>query len=159
MRSIYDNAQLSGYAAASNTTGMLVTTGASVDTKGYNTAALRVFVGPFQSGANTPATTKGSVTALLQESSDNVTFATAVDNTGATIQAVATQTGSTVGVIADARIEGLGLQRKRYLRIVATAAMIPASAGEAKWNQFTSCAVIELSRAYQDPTTSTVSNT
>lgn len=156
MRSIYDNAVVQGYAVQFNTTGATVTTGASVDTKGYNTAALRVFTSPIGIGGSPLAKdTGGSLVAVLQESSDNVTFTTATDNGSATIGF--TIVATTTAVLQDARIEGLGLSnRKRYLRVQTTANFGGAASNS---RQFTSCAVLELARSYQKPTTSVVSNT
>lgn len=68
------------------------------------------------SGAPTTAT----VAWALQESSDNSTFAAALDNTGTAI-------GSTINTHTIAqdvygRVEGVMVNRKRYLRIVLTPA-------------------------------------
>lgn len=155
MRSIYDNAVVQGYAVQWNTTGATVTLGASVDSRGYNTAALRVFVSPTQ-GRGLTLGNGGSLTAVLQESSDNVTFATANDNTGAAIQLILVAT--TTAVLQDARIEGLNLSnRKRYLRVQTTANFGSPIVGNNM--TFTSCAVLELARAYQNPVTTVASNT
>ena len=68
------------------------------------------------SGAPSAAT----VAVALQESSDNSTWAAANDNTGTAI-------GATLNVHSAAqdyyaRVEGIGLNRKRYLRLVYTPA-------------------------------------
>lgn len=153
MRTIFDNAVLAGYAAQLNTTGAVVTTGASVDTRGYNTAALRTFVSQIGSGLG--FNQGGSLAVVLQESSDNATFTTALDNTGTPIGV--TVVATTTAVLSDARIEGLGLSnRKRYLRIQTTANFGGVASS---LRQFTSCAVLELGRAYNRPVTSNVSNT
>jgi len=54
----------------------------------------------------------------LQESSDNSTWADATDNTGTVIGA--TLNVKTVAVDSYVRVEGIGLNRKRYLRLVYT---------------------------------------
>lgn len=152
MRSIYDNANLAGFAAAFNTTGFTIVTSASVDTKGYNTAALRVFTSTVGAGIGVGA--GASLVAVLQESADGTTWATANDNTGTPIRI--TQEATTSAVIGSARIEGLLQNRLRYLRVQTTANFGgPAT----PTRQFTSCAVLELSRAYQNPVNTTASNT
>lgn len=152
MRSVYDNLTVTGFAAAFNTTNSVITTGASVDTKGYNSAALRVFLST--TGASVSTAAGSSLTVVLQESADNSTFTTAVDNTGATIGG--TSIATTSAVLASYRVEGLGQQRLRYLRVRTTANL--AGSGVAA-QTFTSAAVLELGRAYQNPVTTTVSNT
>jgi len=111
MRSIYDNAVLAGYATQFNTTGATVTYGAAVDTKGYNTGALRVFVSTIGNGTALPVNTGGSLTVVLQESADAVTWNTATDNTGATIGMTIVSTAT--AVLQDARIEGLNQNQLR----------------------------------------------
>lgn len=151
MRSIYDNVTVGSIAAASNTTGSTICTGASLDTRGYNTGVLRVFVSTLASGLSVGS--GASLTAVLQESTDASTWTTATDLTGATIGG--TTEATTTAVLASYRIEGLGLQRKRYLRVQTTAAF-----GAVAPNRlFTSAAVIEVGRAYSNPVTTTVSNT
>lgn len=59
-----------------------------------------------------------SVAWKLQESSDNSTFTDAADNTGTVIGA--TLNTKTVANDSYARVEGIGLNRKRYLRLVYT---------------------------------------
>ena len=66
--------------------------------------------------SGTPATS--TVAWKLQESSDNSAWTDATDNTGTVIGA--TLNVKTVAVDSYARVEGLGLQRKRYLRLVYT---------------------------------------
>ncbi len=95
----------------------------------------------------------GSLTAVLQESANNSTWSTALDNTGAAIQVV--QEATTTAVIASARIEGLNQNRMRYLRVVTTGAFGTPTPTKV----FTSCAVLELGRAYNKPVNTTTSNT
>jgi hypothetical protein len=61
-----------------------------------------------------------SVAWKLQESSDNSTFTDALDNTGTVIGA--TLNSHTVAQDSYARVEGIMLNRKRYLRLVYTPA-------------------------------------
>lgn len=154
MRSIYDNVTLAGVAGPifATTGGNTAVNGTSVDTKGFNTAVLRAYSTPV---TGVPGTITASLTAVLQESADNTNWANALDNTGVAIQVA--QSATTPAVVGSARIEGLGLQRLRYLRVVLTGKTVAAS-GTSN-NQFTAFAVIELSRAYQNPTNTTTSNT
>ncbi len=138
--------------AVFNTTNavLISVNGPSVDTKGYNSAALRVFTAP--TGSGLLVSQQVSVVAVLQESADNVTFTTANDNTGTAIGV--TVNATTTAVIGSARIEGLNQNRLRYLRVRTTGISLGVVAAAV-----TSVAVIELGRAYQLPTTTAVSNT
>lgn len=154
MRSIYDNVAIDGLTGPQlNTTPALVITGTVVDTKGYNSAVLRIFTVP-KTGIG--PTVANSITAVLQECATSTgTFTTATDVSGATIGTTIASTAT--AVIGSARIEGLGQNRLRYLRIQTTGKVI-AGAGTAD-GSFTSVAVIELGRGYARPVTATVSNT
>lgn len=155
MRSIYDNAVLLGFTVSFATQTAVVTIGPVVDTKGYNTAALRVFTSSLPGNTAPSATQLSSLAVVLQESVDAVTWTTAIDNTGAAIGF--TQVATNVAVIQSARIEGLGLSNNaRYFRIQTTSLLAGTIATQ---NQFTACAVLELARAYNNPVTSVVSNT
>lgn len=149
MRSIYDNVTLGGVAgpAVNATASSVVATGASVDTKGYNTGVIRVYTSAIAGGI--PAATPVTLVAVLQESSDNSNWATANDNTGTAIGF--TQTATTTAVIGSARVEGLQLNRKRYLRVTLQ--------GGGYATALTAFAVVELGRAYSNPVNSAVSNT
>ena len=153
MRSIYDNATVGGQVALFGTGASVIATGPSVDTKGYNTGALRVYIGTVGSGLSVAG--GSSLTAVLQESANNSTWSTALDNSGATIGFTGTQ-ATTTAVVSDCRIEGLGQNRMRYLRVQLTART--GVAGQVA-NAFTTVAAIELGRAYNRPVTSTTSNT
>lgn len=147
MRSVYDNIKLAQSLAPQSVTGSSAVNGTSVDTKGFNSAVLSAYAG--QTSSNP---TVANMAYKLQESSDNSTWTDALDNTGTVI-------GGTAGVVSAAqailaRIEGLGLNRKRYLRIVVT----PSFTGG------TTPAVIldgqiVLGRAYTLPPNTAVSNT
>ncbi len=152
MRSVYDNLNVSGLVALFNTAATALQVGSGVDTKGYNSAALRVLAAPV--GAGIVVTNQVSVVALLEESADNVTFTAALDNTGTQIQC--SPQATVTAVVASARIEGLGQQRLRYLRIrvkggTPTAGVIVQA--------HTAVALLELGRAYNNPVNTTVSNT
>lgn len=151
MRSIYDGVKVDGWSINVNTGGAVVATGVSTDTKGYNTAALRVYVQPMSTGI--AAANQVSLVAVLQESTDGSTWTTATDVGGTTIGFTLSPT--TTAVVGSARIEGLNTNRDRYLRVQTTAGIYPGVAT----GYFTSAAVIELGNAYSNPVTSTVSNT
>lgn len=148
MRTVYDQIHVRpsvGISAHSGTTG---STGGIVDTKG-NYSAMLVAI----AGAANGSPTSSSLAAVLQESSDNVTYATAVDNTGAAIQAVVVNT-SAQGM-SFARIEGLMQNRKRYLRVVTTPAFVGGTSPS-----FTAAALIVMDRQRNLPAhDETVSNT
>lgn len=166
MRSVYDNLTVAGIVAQFNTLGAITgvqsapsgtsidTYGAAVDTKGYNSAAIRVFTSTIKTGLAAGA--GGSLGVVLQESADATTWSTANDNSGTAIGV--TQTATTTAVIGSARVEGLGTTRLRYLRLKVTAYFANALATSNTYG-FTSAAVIELGRSYQRPVTTTTSNT
>lgn len=141
---MYDNVQVAvGTNPQFSTTGAVVATGAGIDTLGYNTAALRVITTPV--GAGFSVGNGSSLVAVLQEAPDNVTWTNALDNTGTVIGGTIQVT--TTAVVSSYRIEGLGLNRKRFLRVVLT----PNFGGTTQGNAFTSSSVVELGRAYNDP--------
>lgn len=160
MRSLYDNVTIGGVVgpvlntttAATGVQGTFVTNGAQFDTKGYNTAAMRVYTTAI---TGVPATIAASLVAVLQESAAGSSWASALDNTGTAIGF--TQSVSTSTVMGSARIEGLNQNRLRYLRVVTTGQIIGGASTSN--NQFTSFAVIEATRAYNNPVNTTVSNT
>ena len=156
MRSIYDNTKIDGVIAMLNTTVTVLGTGGGVDTKGFNTAAIRLATS--KTGAGLLVTDQISVIAVLEESNDDGVadaYAAANDNTGAQITCTALAT--VTAVLASARIEGLGLSnRKRYLRVKTKGGTTTAGVSA---EAVTSVAVIELGRAYALSTTTTASNT
>lgn len=122
--------------------------GVSVDTEGYDNAKIHVYA-----AEATGSPSAASLAVGLQESSDNSTWTTANDNTGTPIGFTLTGLQAAAGVNA-ARVEGLNLNRKRYLRIVVT----PTFTGG------TSPAVLAYGElifggAQQLPVTTTTSNT
>jgi hypothetical protein len=104
--------------AIQSLTGSSAVNGDSVDVaQSFIAESLMVHVrAEIASGSPTAAT----VAWKLQESSDNSTFADALDNTGTVIGA--TLNVKTVAVDSYARVEGIMLNRKRYLRTVLTPA-------------------------------------
>ena len=148
MRSLYDNLGVQTSVIAQSDSGGSAVNGSSVDTKGYNTAVIR---GRAEAASGSP--TAASTVYKLQESADGSTgWADALDNTGVVIGF--TLNPKTAAAEGLARIEGLGLNRKRYLRVVETttftAGTTPAVLvfGE-----------ILLGRGFQRPTNSATSNT
>ncbi len=146
MRSIYDNVGVSKSLVPQSDTGGSAVNGSAIDTLGFNTAML-----VFESGAVSGAPTTTSIAVKVQESANGSSgWGDALDNTGTVIGG--TVTAASTQLLA--RIEGLGLNRKRYLRVVETTTF---SGG-------TSPAVlvhgnILLGRAFGKPTNSAVSNT
>lgn len=131
---------------AASTTVATTINGTTVDTKGYNTAMLHSFVNYLPTGISTTVLT-------LQESADNATWSNALDNTGTVIGFTIVANANSGPQGQTARIEGLGLNRKRYLRAVAVqTTSTSAVAG-------TTYAVIALGRAYNEPVRTPVSNT
>jgi hypothetical protein len=104
--------------AIESLTGSSAVNGDSIDTaKVFDADSIMVHVRTeIASGSPTAAT----VAWKLQESADNSTFADALDNTGTVIGA--SLTTKTVANDSYARVEGIMLNRKRYLRIVLTPA-------------------------------------
>lgn len=154
MRSIYDNTKVDGPVAIYATTNAAFVYGPGVDTQGYNSGAIRVAT--TVTGTGLAKNSGGSVVAVLEESSDNSTWAAANDNTGTQIQTSGVE-GTTTAALGAARIEGLGVSnRLRYLRVKLTANGFANSSASAR---FTAIACIELGRAYNNPTTTATSNT
>jgi hypothetical protein len=135
-------------------TGSSAVNGVSVDTQGYDNAKLHVYAAQ---ASGTP--TAASVVVTLQESTDGTgsgagAWANALDNTG-TVIGFTLSALQTAAAVNAARVEGLNLNRKRFLRVVVTPSF---TAG-------TSPAILaygELlfgANAQQLPVTSAVSNT
>ena len=128
--------------------GSTAVNGSAVDTLGADNAAVYAY-GVTASGSPTAST----LTVKIQESADGSTnWADALDNTGAAIGFALNVHGADAENIA--RIEGLNLNRKRYLRAVITPAFTagtsPASIAVAQ---------IILGNIGQLPADSNVSNT
>ena len=132
MRSIYDGV-LSKISVRPQSASAGAVNGSGVDTKGYNSGMAIIEV-----GAASGSPTAQTVDAKIQESDDNATW---TDVSGATITQITADNKS-----AQIRVEGLGTNRKRYLRVVTTVGFtggtspaIPVSAH------------IVLGRAYKEP--------
>ena len=122
--------------------------GTALDTKGYNTGVLRAYA-VAASGSPSAAT----ITVKLQEcATSNGTFTDALDNTGTVIGFTLTTTSADGK--NEARVEGLGLNRKRYIRAVATPAFTSGTSPAS-----VTFAEVVMGRSFQRPTDTTVSNT
>ena len=137
MRSIYDGVKVVTTIPPQTTIGSLVATvlnGTTVDTKGLNTGMIHAYAGTI--------TAAGTIVITVQESSDNSTWTNALDNTGVVIGFTLVPSAG-VFQANSARIEGLNLNRKRYLRGVSSTT---SSGGIASL-----CATIIMGRAYEEP--------
>ena len=152
MRSVYDAilfvSCIFTSAAVVALSGTTVVTSAFIDTKGYNSAVLR---GHTDIASGTP-TTATAAFALLECATSGGSYTAANDNTG-------TQIGFTLNAktaVQDglARIEGLNVNRLRYLEVSITPAFTGGSSPAI--NAF---AEIALGRAYELPPNTAVSNT
>lgn len=139
MRSIYDGIRTQASIAPQlfNGSAAGTITGTSVDTKGLNSAMMVAFVGAIS--------TAGTAVFTLQEAPDNATWTVASDNTGTAIgfTVIPSTTAGALPTQAQARIEGLNLNRKRYLRIVGS---LTNTVGLS-----TICATIIAGRAFEEP--------
>jgi hypothetical protein len=113
--SAYDDVHQVSSIIPQSLSGSSAVDGVSVDTEGYDNAKLHVYAAE-ASGSPSAA----SVVVTLQESADGSTnWANALDNTGTVIGFTLSGLQAAAGVNA-ARVEGLNLNRKRYLRVVVT---------------------------------------
>ena len=151
MRSVYDAisfvAALFSSAAVTSLAGSTAVTSAYVDTKGYNSAVL---VGHGDAAATN--TTFTAAYTLTECATSGGSYTAANDNTG-------TQIGFTLNLhtaAADnvARIEGLNVNRLRYLKVTITPATTGGTSPTAN-----ALAYIALGRAYELPANTAVSNT
>jgi hypothetical protein len=109
----YDDIAITTSLKPQSVSGSSAVDGASVDTQGYENALIHVYA-----CEATGSPSAASLAVTLQEAPDNSTWTNALDNTGVVI-------GFTLNVesadaLNSARIEGLNLNRKRYLRAVIT---------------------------------------
>ena len=149
----YDNIRNASSLKPQSVSGSSAVNGVSVDTLGYDNAKLHAF-GVAASGSPSAA----SLVVKLQESTDGTgsgggAWTDALDNTGTVIGFTLTTTSA--DAVSAARIEGLNLNRKRYLRAVVTPTFTsgtsPASLFYAE--------IVFGGDAQQLPVTSTTSNT
>jgi hypothetical protein len=147
--SAYDDIHQVSSIIPQSVSGSSAVDGASVDTEGYDNAKLHVY-----SAEASGSPSAASLAVTLQESADNSTWTTALDNTGTPIGFTLTGLQAAAGVNA-ARIEGLNLNRKRYLRIVVT----PTFTGGSSPAVLAYGEIVFGGGAQQLPVTSTVSDT
>jgi hypothetical protein len=144
----YDDVKVVTSVKPQSLTGSTAATGASVDTLGFDNAKIHAYAVTTTSNPSV-----ATATVKLQESADGSTnWGDALDNTGTVI-------GFTLNVQAAdaagaARIEGLNLNRKRYLRVVATPAFTGGTTPAIVAN-----AEFVFGDAQQLPITTAVSNT
>ena len=113
--SAYDDIHQVSSIVPQSVSGSSAVDGVSVDTLGYENAKLHVYAAE---ASGSPSAAVVAVT--LQESADGTDgWANALDNTGAVIGFTISGLAAAGSAMA-ARIEGLNLNRKRYLRVVAT---------------------------------------
>lgn len=149
MDTVYDNIAVIGgtSVAPQSISGSSAVDGSDVDTTGYSSAEIYAY-GAAASGSPTAAT----LAVKLQESSNNSTWSDALDNTDTVIGFTLNVNGAAAENAA--RIEGLNLNRKTYLRAVITPSFTsgtsPASVAFAQ---------IILGAASQKPVDTTTSNT
>jgi hypothetical protein len=147
--SAYDDVHQVSSIIPQSVTGSSAVDGVAVDTLGYDNAKIHVYAAE-ASGSPSAA----SLAVTLQESATSGgTYANALDNTGTVIGFTLSGLQAAAGVSA-ARVEGLNLNRKRFLRVVVT----PTFTGG------TSPAIlaygeIVFGNSLQDPVTTTPSNT
>ncbi len=146
MHSIYDDVAVSESVVPQSDTGGSEIDGAVVDTLGYQTGMIA-----FEAGAISGSPSATSVAVKLQEGAlaDGSDMADAKDNTGTVIGGTLTAAGTLL-----ARIEGLGLNRKRYLRVVETTTFTGGTTPAVLVH-----GNILLGRGFEKPANSGVSNT
>jgi hypothetical protein len=149
--SIYDDVALVGGVslAPQSFTGSAAVDGSAINTVGYTDAAIHAY-GAEATGSPSAATL---VVTLQECATSNGTFANALDNTGTVIGFTLNCESAYAENVA--RIEGLNLNRKQYLRAVITPAFTggssPAILGFAE--------IVLGGPAQQLPVDSAVSNT
>jgi hypothetical protein len=148
--SAYDDVRNVSSVIPQSVSGSSAVNGVSVDTLGYDNAKIHVY-SALASGSPSAA----ALAVTLQESADGSTnWANALDNTGTVIGFTLSALQSAAAV-NQARVEGLNLNRKRYLRVVVT----PTFTGGTSPAVLAYGEVIFGGGAQQLPITSTVSNT
>jgi hypothetical protein len=149
--SIYDDVAIIGGVSLTpqSFSGSTAVNGSAINTSGYTDAAIHAY-GDATSGSPSAATL---VVTLQECATSGGTYANALDNTGTVIGF--TLNCESAGAEGLARIEGLGLNRKQYLRAVITPSFTggssPAIIGFAE--------IILGGPAQQLPTDSNASNT
>lgn len=141
MKSLYDNIYCANSIEPQSDSGSTIE-GIAVDTKGFNTAVLR-----FRANKGTGTT---SIVVSLEEC-DTIagSYTPALDNTGAVIGATIVATDHQAEVLA--RIEGLGLNRKRFFKVKSVSTL--GSGAVVVFGE------VLLGKAFNAPTNAAVSNT
>lgn len=149
MRSLYDAVAVKTSIIQQASSGSTPINGAnSLDTLGFNTGVLRAR-GEASTGGASPFT----IVVKLQESATGTGgWADALDNTGTVIGFTLTVTSVAAENLA--RIEGLGTNHKRFLRVVAT----PAPTGGAGPASIVMAEIL-LGRAFTNAVNTATSNT
>ncbi len=113
MRSLYDEIVVgASIAVAQGTTGA-TDTSAALDTMGYNTGVLEATV-----GLNSTAASPSAVVTLMESATSGGTYTAALANDGTTIGFTLTGNWNAGALQKNmVRIEGLGLNRKRFLKV------------------------------------------
>lgn len=140
MRSVYDGVLVAKAISPVEITGTgtpLAAATHAIDTFGYNSGIVTVSVG-------TPTGTTIAFTIAIQVTECATSTGTYTNVSGAT----GTITGSSVAgnVLATIRLEGLGTDRERYLKVVPTVTMTPNDGSKLKIS-----AVAVLGRAFKEP--------
>jgi len=112
--SAYDDIRNVSSIIPQSVSGSSAVDGVSVDTSGYDNAKVHVY-----SAQASGSPSAASLVVTLQESVDNVNWTNALDNTGVVIGFTLSGLQAAAGV-NQARVEGLNLNRHRYLRVVVT---------------------------------------
>lgn len=148
--SAYDDVHNASSIIPQSVSGSAAVNGVSADTMGYDNAKLHVYAAQ---ASGSPSAAQLAV--KLQESADGSTsWSDALDNTGTVIGF--TLTGlSAAGAVNAARVEGLNLNRKRYLRVVVT----PTFTGGSAPATIAYGELVFGGGVQQLPVTTTVSNT
>ncbi len=144
MKSVFDGVKIKQAVSVCELTGTSTPVAAKVkaiDTFGYNSALVNISIGTPYGTTNAIAFT---IDAKVQEcATESGTYA---DVSGAAIVQVADTTGTAEAKNAQIRIEGLGTSRMRYLKVVITPAITPATDAKVPVS-----AVAVLGRAFVEP--------
>jgi len=149
----YDDVRVVTSVVPQSLTGSTPANGAKVDTLGYDNAKIHAYAVTTTSNPSV-----ATATVKLQESSDGTgsgagAWGDALDNTGTVIGF--TLDAHAADAFNAARIEGLNLNRKRYLRVVATPAFTGGTSPAIVFN----AEIVFGGGAQQLPVNSTTSNT
>lgn len=148
MRSLYDNVAFKKAIAAadvSGASGTPISVGVFVvDTQGYNTGVFEVIAG-------TPTGTTVTYTIAIQVQESTASAGTYTDVSGAT--GTITGFGTALAEHCQIRVEGLGTDRDRYLKLSIVATTSPTD------KTIPVFAIAALGRGYQGPETNSATGT